>query len=386
MSHERKYDSEFCYHKITVNSFRTIDTFVDNFKLISDVESILMYGDEDTILQPWISVIIPTYERKELFFAALDSALNQEETDFLWEIIVVDNTSLDKNNLTPALKYIRELASERVLYYRNASNIGPGFSWNRGVELARGEWVCFLHDDDVLCVDALKQIGALLRKGRCANDNLGYLNARRVDFKGEFGTHCSTDFRHYPQELLTRFGVLVCGHTGAGAPTCGTTILKKAYMEVGGINYDFGPSADAVLCYQIMKQYAVVTTDCVIGGYRWAENGTLNPQSLLNLIRADDLLMSYVYQKSRWSALWGRLFGDTISWRNVWRKNNTAKENQVEITREEFAASSAYSEPPEWKKNIYLVVYAMYRLMRWITGYLRRPKMRRSQRLSDLAL
>ena len=224
----------------------------------------------------------------------------------------------------------------------------------------------------MLCLDALCRIDELLKSGRKAGENLGYLNARRVDFEEYFGNNISSDFKRYPQEHLTRFGVLICGHTGAGAPTCGTTILKKAYMEAGGINYDFGPSADAVLCYQIMKSYSVVTTDCILGGYRWSNNATLAAESLLHMIRADDLLMAYAYQRSSGTKLWGRMFGDTISWRNIWRKNNIAVENQIEIAYEDFAAASTYPEPSTWKKGIYLMLYAAYRLGRWIMGYWRR--------------
>ena len=164
--------------------------------------------------------------------------------------------------------------------------------------------------------------------------------------------------------------MLVCGHTSAGAPTCGTTILKKAYMEAGGINYDFGPSADAVLCYQIMKNYTVVNSDCILGGYRWSDNAMLNVESLLNCIRADDLLMNYVYKQSKFAQLWGKWFADAISWRNVWRKNNIARTYHKEISREDFEKASLYPEPSEVKKSVYLLMYAIYRTLRYLAGYI----------------
>lgn len=360
----------FDSNRIVPEAFLRVDDYVDSFQIIKDVETKCLYGYCDPNIVPWISVIIPTYNRAMTIYEALESVLKQSEVDFLWEILVVDNTPLDEAGSTPILDVIRQSGDERIQYYHNETNIGPGYNWNRGVELARGEWICFLHDDDVLCRDALQQIGCLLKNGRKAKKNLGYLNARRVDFKDCFGEHLSRDFRRYPQEHLTRFGALICGHTGAGAPTCGTTILKKAYIEAGGINYDFGPSADAVLCYQIMRDYAVVNTDCVIGGYRWNENATLSAQSLLNFIRSDDLLMTYAYRQGRFAGLWGWLFGDAISWRNVWRKNNIAQEFQIAVTHADFAAASLYAEPGKVKKAVYLTLYAVYRLGRQTIGWL----------------
>ncbi len=268
-----------------------------------------------------------------------------------------------------------------MLYYHNAVNIGPGYNWNRGVELARGEWVCLLHDDDVLCRDALVNIGRLIKRGRRSQKNLGYLNARRVGFEGEFSSHDSSEFRKYPQERLTRFGMTVCGHTGAGAPTCGTTILKKAYIECGGINYDFGASADAVLCYQIMRNYDVVDSDCILGGYRWEENATLHKQTILNFIIADDLIMRYVFSRNKPARIWGRFFAASVSWRNIHRKQKLAENNGLDIPKTEFRKASLYKEPCRLMKALYLAVYAGYRASRafcgWLSAFFRR--LRRKQ-------
>lgn len=362
--------ARFDLETISAQAFAQIDTHTCNFQRIEGIRSNLLYGERPARKKPWITIVIPTYGRTAQFREALESAAEQIDPGFAWEIVVVDNTPLDESGGTPALYVTRQLAVPNLRFYHNARNLGSGYNWNRGVELARGEWVCFLHDDDVLCRDALARIGSLLRNGRKAENKLGYLNARRVDFKDCFGEHLSSDFRRCPQEHLTRFGVLICGHTGAGAPTCGTTILKKAYIEAGGINYDFGPSADAVLCYQIMRNYAVVNTDCVIGGYRWNENATLSAQSLLDFIRADDLLMTYAYRQGGFARLWGRLFGDAISWRNVWRKNKIAQEFQIAVTHADFAAASLYAEPGKVKKAVYLALYAVYRLGRQTIGWL----------------
>lgn len=351
---------------VQMETFQHIDDFENNFLKIQDVISDRMYGDLEIDSNPWLSVLIPTYQRRELFCEALTSVLSQNPVTYCWEVLVVDNTPADDTGTTPALEVIREIGDPRVIYYHNRENIGSGYNWNRGVELARGMWICFLHDDDLLCPDALQNIGRQLSLYR-GKRPLGFLHSRVIEFMDSFVPPPS---KHFPPERLSRFGVTLSGCTGAGAPTCGTTVLKKAYLEVGGINYDYGGSADMVICYQIMRDYGVVCSDRVLGGYRWNDNETLKKDVLLQLIQTDELLSRYTYTKSAFAAWWGRVFGAASSWRNVYRKQKTANEYGVAVTKKDFSDVVAYPEPSWIKKNLFLAIYAFYRVLRLIDGWI----------------
>ena len=358
----KKFDSK----AINPKAFAHIDEYTDSFSVASCVQSDLMFGVPNNRETPWLSVVIPTFNRKCFFVDALESVLQQKAVSFCWEIIVVDNTPLDEKGSTPALTELRRIGDSRVSYYHNRENIGSGYNWNRGVELARGEWVCFLHDDDVLCVDALYNIGKQLvsYKGKRP---LGYLHARRQEFSQIFA---SDSKRQFPSERLSRFGMLISGCTGAGSPTCGTVILKNAYNETGGINYAYGSSADAVLCYQIMKNYEVVCSNHILGGSRWSNNETLKKSVLLQLIQTDELLSRYTYRQTHFATWWGCVFGASSSWRNISRKRKIAEQNRVEITEDEFRASTTYPEPKIGKKILFLGIYAVYRLWRAADGWI----------------
>ena len=67
----------------------------DCFEKTKHVKSTLLYGDCSVIPQPWLTVFIPTYRRVDLLQQALDSVLRQWHTDFLWDIIIVDNEPSD---------------------------------------------------------------------------------------------------------------------------------------------------------------------------------------------------------------------------------------------------------------------------------------------------
>ena len=296
------------------SSYQTLDVYRNAFSEIKDVKTVCLYQQND-FLQPFLSVIIPTYHRSKLLESAVESVLSQVQVNFCWELVIIENP--DGSDRNESLEFVRKLNDPHIRYYRNSKNIGPGYNWNRGVELARGEWVTFLHDDDVLCPDALTNISRIIQKPMRLKKPLGYIQGRQVKFTDSF----DADKVHKRDKpfctLLTRTGTLITGRTRTGMPTCGTTILRKAYLESGGVHYDFGASADAVLGYRLMKDYTVILSDTVLGGYRIMENESQNMETIRALIESDDLFAAYRYARNWFSEVWGKIFGGTIHSLNV---------------------------------------------------------------------
>lgn len=302
---------------INIESYRHLERYEDNFKKISHIVTNKLYGQESDE-HVFISVIIPTYRRQKYLYNALQSVLMQK-TSFSFEIIVVDNTPLDELDRTPALDLIRELADSRIQYYHNAVNIGSGYNWNRGVELARGKWISFLHDDDVLLEDALTNIKSVIDRFGDYSKTLGYIQARMKKFQGD-DFEIRDKYLKLPALELTQFTTLLLGHTHTGMPTCGTTILRKAYIEAGGINYDYGLTADAVLGYRIMRDYTVIRSPYILGGYRWGENESSKVETARKLIHSDFLFARYCYRKNFVGKAFGRFFWKLQYYKNVEQK------------------------------------------------------------------
>ena len=59
-------------------AFYTIDRAKNQFNLIRGITSSLLYGDPQIDSKPWLSLLIPTFNRAKLFREALESALAQE--------------------------------------------------------------------------------------------------------------------------------------------------------------------------------------------------------------------------------------------------------------------------------------------------------------------
>lgn len=107
--------------------------------------------------RPRVSVIIAAYNCASYLSAAIESALGQSETDL--EIVVVDDASTDG---TPQLA-ARYAMSDKVRVFRNEANRGAGFSRNRGIREARGEWIMQLDGDDWLAPDRVATLLAYSR-------------------------------------------------------------------------------------------------------------------------------------------------------------------------------------------------------------------------------
>ena len=88
------------------------------------------------------SVIISAYNVEPYIERAINSVLAQEFKDY--EIIVVEDKSTD-NTLEKILKY-----EGKINIVKNEKNIGLGAVRNKGIEIAKGEYIVHLDGDDTL--------------------------------------------------------------------------------------------------------------------------------------------------------------------------------------------------------------------------------------------
>lgn len=103
-----------------------------------------------------VSIVIPTRNRRRLLSEAIATVRNQTFSD--WELIVVDDHSSDG---TPA--FLRSLADERIRVIYREQNGGQSVASNDGLAVARGEFVMFLDDDDLLRPRTLERLVGALR-------------------------------------------------------------------------------------------------------------------------------------------------------------------------------------------------------------------------------
>ncbi len=94
---------------------------------------------------PKVSVILPNYNHAAYLTERLESILNQDFTDF--EVILLDDHSSDNSR-----EILNQYASDkRVTHFlQNSRNSGSTFvQWEKGIELARGEYIWIAESDDI---------------------------------------------------------------------------------------------------------------------------------------------------------------------------------------------------------------------------------------------
>lgn len=108
-------------------------------------------------MEPLITIAIPTYNRVAILQDTLDLlALQDGFHDPHIEIVVSDNASpIDP---TPMLEAFQARHGKALVLHRNAANLGIDGNIHQVAELARGRYVLFMSDDDILLPGTLRRL------------------------------------------------------------------------------------------------------------------------------------------------------------------------------------------------------------------------------------
>ncbi|MEY4571681.1 MAG: hypothetical protein RLZ10_892 [Bacteroidota bacterium] len=103
-------------------------------------------------MNPYFSIIIPTYNRAHLISTAIDSVINQTFVD--WELIIVDDGSTDETKEL-ILSYQK---NDSRIYYFYQENAERSAARNKGIKHTKGKYICFLDSDDYFLPTRLLQL------------------------------------------------------------------------------------------------------------------------------------------------------------------------------------------------------------------------------------
>ncbi len=130
---------------------------------------------------PKVSVIIPFFNRINLVVRAIDSVYEQTYKDV--EVIVINDGS-DDSDILIQKKY--EHFSNFSLI-RLHENHGPGIARNKGIEMAKGEFIAFLDSDDVWNPSKLETQMSFMNKESLGFTYTSYLvSENKALFSGNF--------------------------------------------------------------------------------------------------------------------------------------------------------------------------------------------------------
>jgi len=92
---------------------------------------------------------MPVYNGSEFLGEAIDSILNQTLNEF--ELLIIDDGSTDQS-----IELIKSYDDKRIRLVVNKNNIGQSASLNKGIKMARGDYIVIMDQDDISVQDRLK--------------------------------------------------------------------------------------------------------------------------------------------------------------------------------------------------------------------------------------
>ncbi|MDW8053715.1 MAG: glycosyltransferase family 2 protein [Anaerolineae bacterium] len=192
------------------------------------------------------SIVIPTYNRRELLRRCLSGAVSQDYPNY--EVIVVDDGSTD------GTEEIVRREFPQVRYIRQNPNRGPAAARNQGIRASTGEIVAFTDDDCLLPPNFLSRLADGYRRYPQVAGVGGYLEAPQELLESNLFAQYEAYVTHHvyragPEEYLGGFE----------CPAGGTNSMsyrREVLLEVGGFDESFPYAAgeDADLKWRVTQK------------------------------------------------------------------------------------------------------------------------------------
>lgn len=178
-------------------------------------------------MEKLVSVVIPAYNAEKVVAEAVESAMGQTYKNI--EIIVIDDCS--KDGTYQVLEFLAEKDS-RVRICKNEQNSGVSETRNRGVAMAKGEYVAFLDSDDKWREDKLERQMKLFEEH--PDCPVTYTGVSHMDAAGNMYGYVLSVPESVGYKKLLRQNVIICSSVVAQRD-----VLLKYPMRHDKMHEDF---------------------------------------------------------------------------------------------------------------------------------------------------
>jgi len=100
-------------------------------------------------MSPAISIILPAYNSAAYLNEAIESLLQQTFTDF--ELLIINDGSTDNTELL-----VQSFNDPRIIYSKNDKNHGLIYTLNKGIKMAKGNYIARMDADDICMPNRLE--------------------------------------------------------------------------------------------------------------------------------------------------------------------------------------------------------------------------------------
>ena len=223
---------------------------------------------------PLISICIPTYNGEKFIRQALESAYSQTYPNI--ELVISDDASKDDT-----LEIIENFSSDKQLsiniYSHKPSGIGA--NWNNCIKKAKGEYIKFLFQDDILYPTCVEELVALATSDNdagmvaCKRSIIteGKETAATASWMKKYGNLQEGMALEYSEYYLLDSGFLkrdkFLTNNRIGEPS--TVLFERSIInKVGYFNEDLVQVLDLEFYYRILKHHNILILNKELASFR----------------------------------------------------------------------------------------------------------------------
>lgn len=191
------------------------------------------------------SVLMSAYNAEKTIAEAIESILEQTFGDF--EFIIIDDASTDKT-----LEIIRKYKDSRIRLFSNLYNIGLTRSLNRGLKIAKGEYIVRMDSDDISLPTRLEKQICYMDQNR----NVALSSCSNI----AFGAECKKNIINYDEKTIKALLIFnsVLPHPGF---IFRQTLIKEGYKY----NKFFKYAQDYEFQVHVSRKYTITCLrECLV--------------------------------------------------------------------------------------------------------------------------
>lgn len=199
---------------------------------------------------PKISVVMPAYNAEKYIAESINSILGQTYGDF--EFVIINDCSQDRTE-----EIVLSYDDPRIIYLKNEKNLGVAATLNKGLAIAKGEYIARMDADDISMPERFEKQVVYLDK----NEDIVVLGCSIEQFSGEKNLgvrRFASDAGAMALDMLFACGL---AHPSVMMRT-------DVIRDLGGYDEEFNGLEDYDLWRRVLEKHNITTLPDILLRYR----------------------------------------------------------------------------------------------------------------------
>jgi len=192
---------------------------------------------------PLFSIILPTYNRASMLHIPIESIIAQTYKN--WELIIIDDGSTDNTK-----EIVNSFHDDRIQYFWQ-ENKERSAARNFGINIASGQWICFIDSDDYYLENHLEGLHSKIEAE----------NFRKAFYFTNLSRLVDNKIEHYPSCIPTNSNDVNFLFTLNIGLIPARWCVSKEILRKHTFNEDISISEDVDLAVRIVNEFPLIHVD-----------------------------------------------------------------------------------------------------------------------------